>query len=117
LILSIGGTISTNVHGWQLNKPPIINTVEGFHLMLADVSIVYCTRIINSELFSGVIGSHGLLDVDLRTVHNKVYKMERWIGETDEFKTNFYNMRHDKNSRMFLGRFNIDEDNFWGSAR
>lgn len=113
---SIGGTISTNVHGWQLNKPPIVGTIEGLHLMLADSSIVYCSRTINSELFSAVIGGYGLLgiilDVDLRVIHNKVYKMERWIGETAEFKTNFYNMRHDKNSRMFFGRFNIDEDNF-----
>ncbi len=113
---SIGGTISTNVHGWQLNKPPIVATVEGLHLMLADSSIVYCSRTLNPELFSAVIGGYGLLgiilDVDLQAPTNKVYKMERWVGETKKFKTNFCNIRNDKTARMFFGRFNLDEDSF-----
>ena len=115
-LILIGGTISTNVHGWQLNKPPIVATVEGLHLMLADSSIVYCSRTLNPELFSAVIGGYGLLgiilDVDLQAPTNKVYKMERWVGETKKFKTNFCNIRNDKTARMFFGRFNLDEDSF-----
>jgi FAD/FMN-containing dehydrogenase len=113
---SVGGTLSTNVHGWQLNSPPIINTVEGFHLMLADCSIVYCTRHINPNLFSAVIGGYGLLgiilDVDLRITKNKMYSMDCWIGETADFFVAFPRLTQNPKARMFFGRFILDQEHF-----
>ena len=113
---SVGGTLSTNVHGWQLNSPPIIDTVEGFHLMLADGSILYCTRNIYPDLFSAVIGGYGLLgiilDVDLRITENKMYSMDRWIGEVSDFLVAFPRLTHNPNARIFFGRFNLDQEHF-----
>lgn len=113
---SVGGTISTNVHGWQLNTPPIINTIEGFHLMLADGAVVYCTRNLYPDLFSAVIGGYGLLgiilDVDLRVTENKMYKMNRWTGETSDFLTEFKKLTQNPNARLFFGRFNLDQEHF-----
>lgn len=78
---SLGGSISVNCHGWQFNESPIASTVIAFRLMLADGSIVKCSRTENPELFSLVLGGYGLfgiiLDVDLRVVPNERYKIER----------------------------------------
>ena len=78
---SIGGSLSVNCHGWQFNRPPIDCTVQSFRLMLADGTIVKCSRTENPELFSLVLGGYGLfgiiLDADLRVVPNEKYKIER----------------------------------------
>lgn len=48
---SVGGSLSVNCHGWQFDRPPIASTVESFRLMLADGSVVRCSRHENAELF------------------------------------------------------------------
>ena len=58
---SIGGSLSVNCHGWQFNRPPIDCTVLSFRLMLADGTIVKCSRTENQELFSLVLGGYGLV--------------------------------------------------------
>ena len=69
---TVGGSISVNCHGWQYGKPPIASSVESIRMMLADGSIVDCSRTQNKELFSLALGGYGLfgviLDVDLRVV-------------------------------------------------
>jgi len=77
---TVGGSISVNCHGWQLNAPPIASTVEGFRLVTATGAILHCSRTENTELFSLVLGGYGLfgviLDVDLRVVPNEFYRAE-----------------------------------------
>lgn len=113
---SIGGTISTNVHGWQLHTPPIIDTIEGLHLMLADGSILYCNRQLYPDLFSATIGGYGLmgiiLDIDLRVTKNRMYTMSHWVGETRNFSRVFKEMAQNPNARLFFGRFDLNEEQF-----
>jgi FAD/FMN-containing dehydrogenase len=77
---SIGGSLSVNCHGWQFNRPPIDCTVQSFRLMLADGTIVKCSRTENQELFSLVLGGYGLfgiiLDADLRVVRMKNFRLK-----------------------------------------
>jgi len=79
---SVGGSISVNCHGWQTGKPPIASTVKSFRLMLADGTVVACSRSENTELFSLVLGGYGLfgiiLDVDLWVVPNLPLQLERF---------------------------------------
>jgi len=80
---SVGGSLSVDCHGWQFNRPPIASTVESLRLMLADGTIVKCSRTQNHELFSLVLGGYGLfgiiLDANLRVVPNEKYRIERLI--------------------------------------
>jgi FAD/FMN-containing dehydrogenase len=83
---SVGGSLSVNCHGWQYDRPPIASTVESFHLMKADGSVVRCSRNENQELFSLVLGGYGLfgiiLDADLRVVPNGRLRLEQYVVPT-----------------------------------
>src|ERR1700676_5525697 len=76
---TVGGSLSVNCHGWQYGRPPIASTVESFHLMKADGSVIACSRTQNRELFSLALGGYGLfgviLDADLRVVPNERVEM------------------------------------------
>ncbi len=57
---TIGGSVSANCHGRGLTMAPIVTDVESLRLVLADGSIVTCSRQQNSKLFSLVVGGYGL---------------------------------------------------------
>ena len=90
---SVGGSISVNCHGWQYGRPPIASTVESFRLMLADGTIVRCSRTENQELFSLALGGYGLfgviLDVELRVVPNERYRLEQYVVPVDQSLATF----------------------------
>ncbi len=80
---TVGGSISVNCHGWQHGWPPIASTVESFRIMLADGRVLRCSRQENAELFSLALGGYGLfgviLDVELRVVPNRRYRLEQRV--------------------------------------
>ena len=89
---SVGGSLSCNCHGWSFGKPSIASTVESLRLMLADGSIVRCSREENEELFSLALGGYGLfgiiLDANLRVVPNERYRLEQFVVPiTEGFST------------------------------
>lgn len=61
--LTIGGSLSANIHGRGLKLRPIIADVESFTLVNATGEIVTCDRRENKELFRLVIGGYGLFGV------------------------------------------------------
>src|SRR5262249_30127728 len=71
---SIGGTLGVNAHGWPVPFGPFGTTVKALRLMLADGSLVTCSRTENADLFGLVIGGYGLfgivVDVDVEMVEN-----------------------------------------------
>lgn len=105
---SVGGSISVNCHGWQHNRPPIASTVESFHLMQADGSIVRCSRTENKELFSLALGGYGLfgviLDVDLRVVPNQRYYPDVDVFPAERYVGTFAGKCSDANVGMVYGR-------------
>ena len=114
---SIGGSVSTNVHGWPANKAPIIETVQGFHLLLADGSLIYCSRSENVELFRAVIGGYGLLgiivDVDLLVVPDNQYQLQQKVIKSEQFFDYFQNLvQNNAKARMFFARFSLESSNF-----
>ena len=109
---SVGGSLSANCHGWQYNRAPIASTVESFRLMKVDGQIIRCSRDVNNELFSLVLGGYGLfgiiLDADLRTVPNKAYEIERKVlpfGEAIPYYT--AQLKNDLQIEMAYARLNI----------
>ncbi len=108
---------AVNCHGWQFDRPPIASTVESFRLMLADGSIVKCSRAENHELFSLVLGGYGLfgiiLDVDLRVVPNEKYKIERTVvPAADYVKVLDQKTAHTSDVAMVYGRLNVTSEFF-----
>lgn len=84
---TVGGSVSANCHGWPYGRPPIASTVRSFRLMLADGSIVTCSRHENDELFSLALGGYGLfgiiLDVELSVVPNERLRLEQHVLPLD----------------------------------
>jgi FAD/FMN-containing dehydrogenase len=93
---SIGGSLSVNCHGWQFDRPPIASSVESFRLMKADGTVLRSSRTENTELFSLALGGYGLfgiiLDVELRVVPNRTYRLERLVIPTAEYATTVSNL-------------------------
>jgi FAD/FMN-containing dehydrogenase len=61
--LTLGGSLSANVHGRGLRMGPIVNDVESFTLIDANGQLITCSRSENAELFSLAIGGYGLFGV------------------------------------------------------
>src|ERR1044072_5135732 len=57
---TLGGSLSSNVHGRGLTMKPLISNIESFTLIAADGKSVRCSRKENSELFRLAIGGYGL---------------------------------------------------------
>src|SRR2546421_6150156 len=69
---TLGGSLSSNVHGRGLTMKPLISNVESFNLIDAEGKVRRCSREENSEPFRAVIGGYGLFglisEVTLRLV-------------------------------------------------
>jgi len=74
--LSIGGALSSNVHGRGLTLKPIIDDVRSFTLVDADGNLKRCSREQNQELFRLAIGGYGLFGV-IATVELRLFKRRK----------------------------------------
>ena len=79
--VTMGGSLSSNIHGRGLALPPFISDIESFKLVNARGQLVNCSRSENSELFRLAIGGYGLFgvvySVTLRLVPRR--KLERVV--------------------------------------
>lgn len=85
---TLGGSLSSNVHGRGLTMKPLISNVESFTLIAADGKSIRCSREENSELFRLAIGGYGLFGlidtVTLRLVpRQKLRRVVEIIGAND----------------------------------
>ena len=64
--LTLGGALSSNIHGRGLTFKPIIGDVESFTMMDAEGALHDCSRTENAELFRLAIGGYGLFGVVTR---------------------------------------------------
>tara|TARA_Y100000590_G_C15712075_1_gene1010626 strand:- start:803 stop:2191 length:1389 start_codon:yes stop_codon:yes gene_type:complete len=81
--LSLGGALSSNIHGRVLGRKPIIDDIEGFYITTPDGSRLFCNRKENTEIFSLAIGGYGLYgfvdSINLRLTDR--YKVKRIVSE------------------------------------
>ena len=92
-LFSVGGSLGANVHGWQVGYGPLAGTVHRFTLMLADGSVVTCSRKENQELFRAVLGGYGLfgviLEVELDTCSNRMLAKESHYFPMDNYPAKY----------------------------
>lgn len=76
-IFTVGGSLGSNVHGRDPHNGPLIESVRSFRLLLADGTIVTCSREQHPDLFRLAIGGFGLfgviLDVELELTDDAWY--------------------------------------------
>src|SRR6266404_5272561 len=57
---TLGGSLSSNVHGRGLRMKPLISNIESFTMITADGKPIRCSRGENSQLFRLAIGGYGI---------------------------------------------------------
>ncbi len=112
-IFTVGGTLSANAHGRDLDVTQAVEVVESFRLLLANGNVVQVSRDENPELFSLVIGGYGLygviLDVTLRVTSDELYEQRAVSMDYRAFPGYFArNIKPDSDVVLMLGRPSID---------
>ena len=109
---TLGGSLSSNIHGRGLAMKPLISNIESFTLITADGKEVRCSREQNKDLFRNAIGGYGLfglissvtLQLVPRRMLHRVVEMVKATDLTAKFE--------DRIARGFLYgdfQFSIDE--------
>jgi FAD/FMN-containing dehydrogenase len=114
-IFTVGGTLSANAHGRDVDVMQVVDVVERFRLLLADGRVVEVSRTSNPELFSLVIGGYGMygviLDVTLRVTRDEVYEQRSESVDYAEFPAWFARrVKGDSDVVLMLARPSIDPD-------
>jgi FAD/FMN-containing dehydrogenase len=90
---TLGGSLSSNVHGRGLAMKPLISNVESFTLINSDGKSIHCSRGENRELFRATIGGYGLFglisSVTLRLVPRQKLRRIVEIIRADELAQRF----------------------------
>src|SRR5438477_10302928 len=109
---TLGGSLSSNVHGRGLTMKPLISNVESFTLIDAEGKPVRCSHTENNELFRAAIGGYGLFGpisgVTLRLVPRQRLRRVVEIIRADELAKRF----EERITNKFLYgdfQFSIDE--------
>jgi decaprenylphospho-beta-D-ribofuranose 2-oxidase len=114
-IFTVGGTLSANAHGRDLDVTQVVEVVQRFNLLLADGRVMDVSRTTHPELFSLVIGGYGLygviLDVTLRLAPDELYEQRFAVMDYTDFPRYFAErVRTDTSVVLMLARPSIDPD-------
>ncbi len=117
----VGSTYCVNSHGWPVPYGPFGSTVRSLRMMLADGTIVECSRTKNSELFSLGMGGYGLfgiiLDLELDMVANMLLTPRVEPMRGSEFASRFTGaLTSDAAIRMAYGRLSVARSGFFKEA-
>lgn len=110
--ISIGGCVSSNVHGRGLKYKPFVQDIEALELLTASGESLQANRNTNSDLFRLVVGGYGLFglltSVTLRLRPRKL--MQRIVSEVtiDHLMTEFQS-RMDQGHEYGDFQFAIDD--------
>ncbi len=117
----VGSTFCVNAHGWPVPYGPFGSTVRAIRLVMADGTLMQCSRTENAELFSLAMGGYGLfgiivaLDVEMAPNMLLQPKFERMAPE--KFAENFARVIDtDKTLTMAYGRMSVSRKNFFDDA-
>ncbi len=117
----VAATFSVNAHGWPAPYGPFGSTVRSFRLMLADGSVVTCSRLENTDLFGLAMGGYGLfgviLDLDIDIVENMLLAPKQELMPAAQFAFRFVEaVKKDPTVRMAYGRLNVARRGFLDEA-
>src|SRR5947208_4373021 len=110
---TLGGSLSSNVHGRGLAMKPLISNIEAFTLIDAEGETVRCSRTDNYELFRLAIGGYGLFGlistVTLRLVPRRKLRRVVTLVEARDLASSF-EQRIAQNFLYGDFQFSVDEE-------
>jgi FAD/FMN-containing dehydrogenase len=117
----VASTFAVNAHGWPTPYGPFGATVRSIRLMLADGSIVTCSRSENAELFGLAMGGYGLvgivLDLEVEMVENLLLRPRWELMPGEAFAERFVRAADaDPRVRMIYGRLSVARESFFHEA-
>jgi FAD/FMN-containing dehydrogenase len=117
----IASTFCINAHGWPVPYGPFGSTVRALRLMLADGSVVECSREKNAELFALAMGGYGLfgiiLDLDVEMAKNMLLAPAFEIMPAEAFAERFIaTAAKDASVLMAYGRLSVARARFFDEA-
>lgn len=117
----VGSTFCVNAHGWPVPHGPFGSTVKAIRLVLADGTLMQCSRTENPELFGLAMGGYGLfgviVELDVEMTENLLLqpKFERMAPE--RFAAEFTRVIDtDRSLKMAYGRMSVPRKNFFDDA-
>jgi FAD/FMN-containing dehydrogenase len=116
----VASTFSVNAHGWPVPYGPFGSTVRRVELMLADGSIVSCSRTENTELFRLAMGGYGLFGIILKLevdmVPNLLLQPRFDLLPVAQFAERFVSAANDPEVRMLYGRLSVANQGFFDQS-
>jgi FAD/FMN-containing dehydrogenase len=117
----VAATFSVNAHGWPVPYGPFGSTVRSLRLMLADGTVLVCSRTENAELFRLAMGGYGLvgiiLDLQVGMVPNVLLRPRFERMEAKAFADRFVRaVRTDSSVKMMYGRMNVSRQDLFTDA-
>ncbi len=117
---SVAATYCVNAHGWPTPYGPFGHTVRSFRMMMADGTILTCSRTENEELFKLCQGGYGLfgviLDLEVDMVENQLMKPRFDVLQAERFADRFVAGTRDPQVKMIYGRLNVSRADFFREA-
>jgi FAD/FMN-containing dehydrogenase len=117
----VGSTFCVNAHGWPVPHGPFGSTVKAIRMVLADGTLMQCSRSENAELFALAMGGYGLfgiiVELDVEMTPNQLLepKFERMAPE--RFAEQFVRtIDTDHAVTMAYGRMSVSRKNFFDDA-
>jgi len=117
----VGSTFCVNAHGWPVPYGPFGSTVKSIRILLADGTLVQCSRTENAELFGLAMGGYGLfgiiVDLEVEMVPNLLLepRFERLAPE--RFAEQFIRrVDGDAAVKMAYGRMSVSRKTFFDDA-
>lgn len=116
----VASTFCVNAHGWPVPYGPFGSTVKKIEMMLADGTIVTCSRTENTELFKLAMGGYGyfgiILKLDVEMVENLLLKPTFQTMPSAAFAPRFIAAANDPAVRMLYGRLSVANKGFFDEA-
>jgi FAD/FMN-containing dehydrogenase len=117
----VASTFSVNAHGWPVPFSGCGSTVRSLTMMLADGTLVTCSRTEHADLFRHAMGGYGLfgaiteLELDMKPNALLVPRFEEMSGA--ELGTRFaQQLASDAAIQMAYGRMDVSLDRFFERA-
>jgi FAD/FMN-containing dehydrogenase len=116
----VASTFCVNAHGWAVPNGPFGSTVKSLRMILADGSLVTCSRTENPELFAHAMGGYGLfgiiLTLDVEMTPNLLLVPTFTTMPAEQFGRRFVDTVTDPTVRMAYGRLSLTRKRFFEEA-
>jgi FAD/FMN-containing dehydrogenase len=117
----VASTFCVNAHGWPTPHGPFGSTVKSLRMILADGSLVTCSRTENADLFAHAMGGYGLfgiiLDLDVEMTPNLLLVPTAERMPAEEFAHRFIAaVARDPSVKMAYGRLSLTRNRFFDEA-